>query len=60
MDWTGIIATGVFLIFISAMIVMNGGVFQRKNQNWTTVIVLAAAMPVFLVVMGGFVGAILG
>lgn len=54
------VGTIVTLIVLAALVVMNGGVFQRRNQNWQTIIALAIGMPVFIVVMMGIFGLVFG
>lgn len=56
-EWIG----GAFaLIVIAALIVMCSGVFPRRNQNWTTVFIVAAGIPAFLVAIVGAVGVVIG
>lgn len=55
-----VISTAIFLIILAALIVTCGGVFHRRNQNWPTILAVAAGIPVFLMLMAGFVGIFLG
>lgn len=54
------VAGVVTLIVLATIIVCWGGVFQPKNQNWTTILTVALAIPFFILLMAGVVGIFLG
>lgn len=48
------------MFVLSTCIVLFGGVVPRQYQTWTVITIGAFAIPIFMVVMNGFVGIFLG
>jgi len=48
------------LLVLAIMIVIGGGVVPHKHQTWSTILMVAIGIPIFLILMSGFVGIFLG
>ncbi len=47
---------GLLCLVLSFIVVHLGGVFHPRNQNWTTVFLLGAGMPIVLSIVFGIIG----